>query len=156
MRRKNAWIEKDEDGDRKTAVHDGACIFLNRPGFPGGAGCALHRAALDRGVEPLELKPDVCWQLPLRREDTTGEGGRVTTTVKQWDRQHWGPGGEEFHWWCTEAPEAFGGRRAVYESMGPELRAMTGEAVYGMLKKYLDSRKKGSVPLPHPAVRSKR
>ena len=24
---------------RKTRVVDGACIFLNRPGFPGGAGC---------------------------------------------------------------------------------------------------------------------
>ena len=25
-----------------TRVVDGACIFLNRPGFGGGAGCALH------------------------------------------------------------------------------------------------------------------
>jgi GNAT superfamily N-acetyltransferase len=31
----------------------GACIFLNRPGFPGGAGCALHTLALREGREPL-------------------------------------------------------------------------------------------------------
>ena len=27
----------------QTRIVDGACIFLNRPGFIGGAGCALHR-----------------------------------------------------------------------------------------------------------------
>jgi len=32
-----------------TKVVDGACIFLNRPGFAGGAGCALHLGALDAG-----------------------------------------------------------------------------------------------------------
>ncbi|MCI4361418.1 MAG: hypothetical protein L3J91_06900, partial [Thermoplasmata archaeon] len=63
-----------------TRIVDEACIFLNRPGFPGGAGCALHRAALEQGERPLDWKPDVCWQLPLRREDSVGESGRVTTT----------------------------------------------------------------------------
>jgi len=29
-----------------TRVIDKTCIFLNRPGFEGGAGCALHLAAL--------------------------------------------------------------------------------------------------------------
>ncbi len=29
-------VERDEDGDRKTRVVDGACIFLNRAGFSGG------------------------------------------------------------------------------------------------------------------------
>ncbi len=147
-------VTKEADGTRITRLVDGACIFLNRPGFPTGPGCALHQAALSGGG-PLDLKPDVCWQLPLRREDTTGDGGRVTTTVTQWDRRHWGGGGEEFHWWCTEAPEAFGARRPVYETMAPELRALVGDAVYARLEAYLDSRKKGSVPLPHPAVRSR-
>ena len=35
--RRSAWTEKEE-GDLKTKVVDGACIFLNRPGFPAGAG----------------------------------------------------------------------------------------------------------------------
>jgi hypothetical protein len=154
--RRDGVVTKEADGAKVTRLVEDACIFLNRPGFPGGPGCALHRAALERGEEPLELKPDVCWQLPLRREDTTDDSGRVTTTVKQWDRRHWGAGGEEFHWWCTEAPEAFGSRRPVYETMGPELRAIAGDAVYSMLTRYLDTRKKGSVPLPHPAVRPRR
>jgi hypothetical protein len=154
--RRDGLVTKQADGAKVTRMVDDACIFLNRPGFPGGPGCALHRAALERGVEPLELKPDVCWQLPIRREDTTDTSGHVTTTVTQWDRRHWGAGGEEFHWWCTEAPEAFGAKRPVYETMAPELRALTGDAVYSMLKRYLDSRKKGTVHLPHPAVRSRR
>ena len=64
---KNAWIETDDEGERKTAVHDGACIFLNRPGFEGGYGCSLHGLALRNDMQPLETKPDVCWQLPIRR-----------------------------------------------------------------------------------------
>ena len=63
-RRKDAWVDTDDEGDRKTAVHEGACIFLNRPGFEGGYGCALHSLALRKGKNPLETKPDVCWQLP--------------------------------------------------------------------------------------------
>src|ERR1700732_1534318 len=65
-------VTTGDDGALVSRLVDGACIFLNRPGFPGGAGCALHRAALARRVPPLELKPDVCWQLPLRRGDRNG------------------------------------------------------------------------------------
>jgi hypothetical protein len=155
--RRGGVVATEADGTRITRLVDDACIFLNRPGFPAGPGCALHLAALHRGVAPLELKPDVCWQLPLRREDSTDEAsGRVTSTLSQWERRHWGAGGEEFHWWCTEAPEAFGARRAVYETMEAELRAMTGNEVYEKLVAYLKARKKGqAVTLPHPVVRQK-
>ena len=44
--RGNGWVETDDEGERKTRVWEGACIFLNRPGFEGGAGCALHGLAL--------------------------------------------------------------------------------------------------------------
>src|SRR5689334_19413774 len=55
------------DGTRtNTRVVDGACIFLNRPGFSGGAGCALHLAALDADESPIDWKPSVCWQLPIK------------------------------------------------------------------------------------------
>jgi hypothetical protein len=130
-----------------------ACIFLNRPDFPGGPGCALHRAALERGERPLDLKPEVCWQLPLRRDDATAEDGHVTTTVRQWDRHHWGDGGSEFHWWCTESPDAFVGRRPVYREMGEELVEMVGRKVYDMLVGYLENRPGRSAALPHPVVR---
>ncbi len=95
--RRGGQVRTARDGSRVTRLVDGACIFLNRPGFPAGPGCALHLAALRRGQLPLELKPDVCWQLPLRREDLTGDDGRVTTFISQWDRRHWGEGGAAFH-----------------------------------------------------------
>ena len=55
------------DGDRtNTKIVDGACIFLNRPGFEGGEGCALHLAAIRAGESPTAWKPSVCWQLPIK------------------------------------------------------------------------------------------
>jgi hypothetical protein len=142
-----------EDGATVTRQADGACIFLNRPGFPTGAGCALHAAALQRGERPMDLKPDVCWQLPLRREDETDATGHVTSVVRQWDRRHWGEGGLEFHWWCTEAPEAFTSGTAVYESMADELRALVGEVAYPLIVAELERRRASSTPpLPHPAA----
>ena len=100
-------LAKDDDGARTTRVVDGACIFLNRPGFAGGVGCALHIGALEAGERPLDWKPDVCWQLPLRLEERTDEHGHVTSFVREWKRRDWGDGGHEFHWWCTDSPEAF-------------------------------------------------
>jgi hypothetical protein len=148
--------KKTKTGETVTRLVEDACIFLNRPGFGTGPGCALHHAALARGQQPLELKPEVCWQLPLRREDEVGEDGHVTSTIRQWDRRHWGAGGQEFAWWCTEEPDAFVGERPVYQEMEPELTAMVGERPYRLLVEYLaerQARQAKGVPLPHPAVR---
>jgi hypothetical protein len=140
-------------GSPVTRLVDDACIFLNRPGFAGGPGCALHRAAVERDLTPLELKPDVCWQLPLRREESSDPTGHVTSTITQWDRRHWGAGGADFHWWCTEAPEAFAAADPVWRSMAAELVALVGPVVYLRLNAYLEQRTAG-VALPHPTVRS--
>ena len=72
---KKTVTQKNEDGEHTTNLVDDACIFLNRPGFATGAGCALHVAAVNRGVNPLKYKPEVCWQLPLRREDDVDDDG---------------------------------------------------------------------------------
>ena len=48
-----------------TRLYRGACIFHNRVDHPGGAGCALHVAALRRGENPMDWKPRICWQVPL-------------------------------------------------------------------------------------------
>jgi len=145
-------VQTEKDGTRITRLVDGACIFLNRPGHRGGPGCALHRAASERGRPPLELKPDVCWQLPLRREDSVAADGHVTSRVGQWERRDWGEGGAEFHWWCTEDPEAFTGARPAHQELADELEAMVGGAVSLLLTAYLQRRRGTSVPLPHPAV----
>lgn len=47
--KKKGFLKKHKDGDTKTRRVDGACIFLNRPGFEGGAGCAFHIAAMESG-----------------------------------------------------------------------------------------------------------
>ncbi|HUR19122.1 MAG TPA: hypothetical protein VMZ51_09355 [Acidimicrobiales bacterium] len=140
-------------GERTTRLVQDACVFLNRPDFARGPGCALHLAALDRAEAALDLKPNVCWQLPLRREDTDDGHGHITSAITQWDRRHWGAGGADFHWWCTEAPEAFAGQEPVYLAMREELTAMVGPAVYDRLLAYLVARSSDWTPLPHPAVR---
>lgn len=145
--------KRNRAGETVTRMTEGACIFLNRPGFPGGPGCALHRAALEQGRQPLELKPEVCWQVPLRREDHVEPDGHVTSTVGEWGRRHWGPGGSEFHWWCTEEPDAFVGAEPVVRAMKAELTSMVGKEVYATLARYLASRASAAVPLPHPVVR---
>ncbi len=73
-----------------TRLHDGACIFLNRPGFAGGMGCALHNAAKEAGERPMDWKPLVCWQLPLRVTETADSKGHLTTTLRAWKRRDWG------------------------------------------------------------------
>jgi hypothetical protein len=146
-------VKTTKTGEVVSRLVENACIFLNRPGFPGGPGCALHRAALERGERPLDLKPEVCWQLPLRRDDATRDDGHVVSTIAQWNRHHWGAGGLEFHWWCTEAPEAFGGAEPVYRYMAEELAEMVGRRVYADLVAYLERRSGTVTALPHPVVR---
>ncbi|MGD9798567.1 MAG: hypothetical protein AB7H43_04335 [Acidimicrobiia bacterium] len=147
-RRKGVVTERD--GAWTTHLHKGACIFLNRPDFEHGAGCALHLAALRRGLHHMTLKPEVCWQLPLRRVDSTDELGHVTSTLREWKRRDWGEGGEEFAWWCTESGDAFVGGETVLSSMAEELRAMVGPVAHDLLLAALAERT--GAPLPHPAV----
>ncbi|WP_346777338.1 hypothetical protein [Streptomyces sp. HNM0575] len=134
----SGWVEKDEDdGERQTRRWEGACIFHNRPGFPGGQGCALHMLALREGREPLETKPDVCWQLPIRRtfewvEQADGEQVLIVS-IGEYDRRGWGPGGHDLHWWCTSAPSAHGASEPVYVSYRPELTELMGEAGYEIM-----------------------
>jgi hypothetical protein len=145
-------IHVTDDGETVTHVVDGACIFLNRPDFPGGAGCALHRAALEAGERPLDWKPDVCWQVPLRLDTHTDDNEHTTFTLREWKRRDWGEGGSEFHWWCTDDPLAFRDARPVYVTLRDEIVEMVGEEMYDKLATYLRSRGT-TVFLPHPAVR---
>ncbi|MGH8999589.1 MAG: hypothetical protein ACRDY7_09380 [Acidimicrobiia bacterium] len=125
-------------GGWRTRVVDGACVFLNRPTFAEGAGCALHLGAIRSGCHPHQTKPDVCWQLPLRRTYETDEEGVTISVLSEFGRSGWGDGGADFAWWCTEAPAAYTAAEPVYRSLEPELRAMVGDAVYTQIAAYLD------------------
>ena len=151
MKKPSVWVKVAKD-EYRTRLHKGACIFLNRPGFAAGPGCAFHVHAQNTGKHFSETKPTVCWQLPLRAIDREEEDESTTTVLTEFGRDGWGEGGEEFAWWCTEAREAFTGAEPVYKSMEPELRAMLGDDVYEQVVKYMDARlASGATPIPHPA-----
>ena len=133
-------LYKDRNGDWRTRVVDGACIMLNRPGFDGGIGCALHVEAERRGVPHLTLKPDVCWQVPLRREDHQATSGHVFSLVRRWQRSDWGGIDVNVHWWCTEPDGSFGGDQPVYAGMRDELVAIAGRAVVDRLVAEIEAR----------------
>jgi hypothetical protein len=122
-----------------TAVVDGACVFFNRPGFEGGAGCALHLKALHDGESPTEWKPSVCWQLPIKVDWVPDGADREIATVRAWTRADWGDDGDSMAWCCTEGELAYVGDRPVVESLGEELRALVGDGVYVELRRRLSS-----------------
>ncbi|MCU0310434.1 MAG: hypothetical protein MUE36_05785 [Acidimicrobiales bacterium] len=142
---------KSEDGVWQTRVVDGACIFLNRPDFPTGAGCALHQAALRRGESVLAWKPEVCWQVPIRLDYHRDDNDHLTYILREWKRRDWGPGGDDFHWWCTEDPLAFVGHEPVHVACRAEIEALVGPAAYAALADLLAERA-ARPGLPHPAL----
>jgi hypothetical protein len=158
--RGNKWLDVDPDsGDTVTRVHQGACIFLNRPDFEGGAGCALHVAAMEAGERPMDWKPDVCWQVPIRLEEHTDSNGHITSTLREWKRRDWGDAGNDFHWWCTDDREAFVSSRAVFRVMKDEISELVEPHIYPLIVAQLldfQRRRSKAVALPHPAVRRRR
>jgi hypothetical protein len=149
-----AGDQEDENTEPPTVTRmvDEACIFLNRPGFEGGVGCSLHIAALEAGERPLDWKPNVCWQVPIRLEHSTDENGHVTSRLREWKRRDWGDGGNDFHWWCTEAPEAFIGTEPVYLATRDEIVELVGSEIYELMVAQLE--RSGWTPLPHPTLRA--
>ncbi|WP_082772684.1 hypothetical protein [Actinoplanes sp. TFC3] len=143
---------------RRTATQagDGPCVFLNDADFAGGGGCALHAQALRDGVHPLTYKPDVCWQLPVRREQdwTKRPDGTkyLLSTLTEFDRRGWGPGGHDLDWWCTSSPDAHVGTEPMYKSYGPELAALIGQEAYTELSRLCDARLAAGVVAVHPAT----
>ena len=155
----NGYLEEgdlDDEPALKTRVHEGACIFANRPGFPGGAGCSLHGVALRNGIEPLTIKPDVCWQLPVRREQdwvTRADGTEILkTTITEYDRRGWGEGGHDLSWYCTGSPDAHVGVKPVFESYKPELTELIGAAAYQVLEAACRRRTQLGIVAVHPAT----
>ncbi|MCW2709442.1 MAG: hypothetical protein JWM22_3284, partial [Frankiales bacterium] len=71
------------------------------------------------------------------------------TTIGEFDRRGWGPGGEDLHWWCTSSPEAHVGADPVVVSYGPELVALIGQPAYDELLRLCTERT--GLPL-HPAT----
>lgn len=143
-------VAVDDDGSRQTRVVDGACVFHNRAGFDGPAGCSLHALALREGQHPLTTKPDVCWQLPLRRSfrDVTRPDGSTyrEVSVGEFDRRGWGAGGHALDWFCSGDPIAHVGSQPVLHSCREELQELLGVAAYAELVRLCAQQ-----PARHPA-----
>ena len=151
------WTEKDEEGARKTRVVDGACIFANRPDFAGGAGLRAARAgAADRPALPRDQArrvlaaadpPDVRQHRAARRQRACW-----SSSIAEYDRRGWGPGGHDLDWYCSGNTEAHVGKEPVYVSMQAELTELMGQKGYDELSRlcheHLTSRRRFAL---HPA-----
>ncbi len=154
------WVETDGDGERKTLTieYEGqqACVFHNRNDFATGAGCALHGLALAQGREPLETKPDVCWQLPIRRQYRTVERQDDTSytevSIGEYDRRGWGPGGHDLDWYCSGNTDAHVAQEPVYLTHEAELAELMGREGYTELVRHCEAhvRSRSALAL-HPA-----
>ena len=158
--RRSDWVEEDEDGEPKTRTLEvdgqSACVFHNRTDFPAGAGCALHLLALEQGRNPLETKPDVCWQLPIRRTFRTVQRQDDTSytevTITEYDRRGWGPGGHDLDWYCSGNTEAHIAPEPLYVTNEAELTELMGKAAYDELAGHCEAHLRSRSALAvHPA-----
>ena len=108
------------------------CIFHNDADIEGRLGGAFHIAALEDGERPMDWKPDVCWQVPLRLEEFTEDDGHVVSFVREWKRRDWGEGGHDFNWWCTDDAKAFVGKNTVYQYLTAEFTDVFVPTIYKM------------------------
>jgi hypothetical protein len=115
-----------------------------------------------RGDKPItETKPDVCWQLPIRRlfrEVERNDGTTYTeVTITEYERHGWGAGGHDFDWYCSSNSDAHIGVQPLYLSCADELTALLGNKGYAQLARYCEERI-ASAPDPmqqmaaHPAT----
>ena len=154
-RAEGVTVPDGEDPDGRTRRVEGACIFLNRAGFPAGPGCALHLLAIREGKQPLETKPDVCWQIPLRVSYSLEQAAGTATlivTIGEYDRAAWGPGGASMNWWCSGSTDAHTAPLPLYLTYANELTALIGLENYTELARACGQRCQSSDrPHPHPA-----
>ena len=154
--RKSGWVETDDEGARKTRVTKGACIFHNSPDFDGFGGCALHKYALRTGLHFVETKPDVCWQLPVRRTyrevERPDDTSYLEISIAEYDRRGWGPGGHDLDWYCSGNTEAHIAADPVYVNNERELIELMGAPAYEELVRHCKAHlaRKRRVA-PHPA-----
>ena len=151
------------DNDRKTKKVNKTCIFFNDSDTY--FGCALHHLAEKEKVHFADTKPDICWQLPLRRSwetRDTGDKKIEVTVIGEYTRDAWGEGGADLDWYCTSNSEAHNAATPVYLSHKIELIKMMNPRAYEILKEHCDirinalkARKTKNLPLYviHPASR---
>jgi hypothetical protein len=134
------------DKDRKTKTVNNTCIFFNEAKFSKEYfGCALHHLAIKEGKHFIETKPDICWQLPLRRSWEKREEvdkNYDIVVIGEYTREAWGEGGADMDWYCSSNTEAHRGAEPIYLSNKTELIAMMNPKAYEILTSLCDARMK--------------
>lgn len=150
------WLvhEPEDESDLCTDVVGGACIFLNGADFDGPKGCALHALADRENVSFVTTKPDVCWQLPIRRSYRHVERADGTEyleiSIAEYTRADWGPGGHDFDWYCTSNTEGHTAPEPLWITNRDELVELLGEPAYDLLDQLCHDHLAGRGS-PHPA-----
>lgn len=156
--KKEGAVIKASKNERATRVVNGACIFHNSRDFEGGYGCALHHLAEKEGVSFVETKPEVCWQVPMRRayetEARPDGTSRDIVVITEYDRRSWGAGGHDLDWYCSGNTEAHIATDSVYLSNRDELTALMGAAAYTQLVKYCEEREALLAQVRDPGARA--
>lgn len=145
---------------QRTRIIDGGCVFANRSDFTAGAGCALHVLALRVGRSPIQTKPEVCWQLPIRRAqewvDRPDDTRILVSTISEFDRRGWGEGGHDLAWYCTGAPAAHIGTAPLYQRCAAELTELLGAPAHAELARLCEARLRSPMIAAHPATTAAR
>ena len=133
-----------------------ACVFHNRTDFAPRRRLRPARTGARAGTNPLETKPDVCWQLPIRRTFRNVERQDGTTytevSIGEYDRRGWGPGGHDLDWYCSGNTEAHVALEPVYVTHEAELTELMGKPAYDELVRHCEAhvRSRSALAL-HPA-----
>lgn len=109
-----------KSGERKTAIQNpsdwlSGCVFANDADYEGGAGCALHIAAMNRGENFIDWKPEICWQMPLIAS--------FVDEMETWliHMFHWELG-VDHEWFCEHDEFMWVAERPLYQTMSAELK----------------------------------
>lgn len=157
--RDKGWYQEINGVPYKTRKLFDGCIFANREGGPAGKpGCAFHHLALRTGRDPIDMKPEVCWTLPLslgqevKYEDASTETVLILSvhTADAWGGTNDGDLEDEAHgymgYWCIDTPDAYNNNRPVYQSFEGELRKLMGDMDYEMMVQLVQVRT--ATPMP--------
>ena len=99
---------------------------------------ALHIGAMAAGERPLDWKPNVSWQVPLRLEHSTDENGHVTSRLREWKRRDWGEGGRSSTGGARNRPRRSSGRTRVPVVAQDDIVALVGAPIYDLLVQQLE------------------
>ena len=113
-RRKAGVLKRGHEGDDHDPARGGRLHLLEPPGPSRRRRLcpAPRRARARRPAARAQTRRLLAAAAPARGHRRRGRSRDERT--RGMERRHWGEGGAQFAWWCTEAPEAFGARDPVY------------------------------------------